>query len=152
VVAKKIVAAVIVLIVVVVVAGFAVYYYDAYHKLTFELNSVSLNSVSLTSVETTFEIAIGNPSALPVYVPSGNFDIYINGVAVGAGSFGSQTINGNSVSLITVPVDFNLTALPSTLSALITGGGTVNLDVAGSANLGLFSVPFNSTLYNANFK
>jgi LEA14-like dessication related protein len=137
---------------VLVVAGFAVYYYDAYHKLTFELKSVSLSNVSLTSVKTSFEIAIGNPSALPIYVPSGSFNVDVNGVAVGAGSFSSQTVNGNSVSLFTVPVDFNLTTLTSALSALITGGGTVKVAIAGSANLVLFRVPFNSTLYNASFK
>jgi len=54
--------------------------------------------------------------------------------------------------LISVPVDFNLTALPSVVIGLITGGGTVNIAIAGSANLVLFSVPFNSTLYNASFK
>jgi hypothetical protein len=66
--------------------------------------------------------------------------------------FSAQTISGGSVSLISVPVDFNLTALPSVVIGLITGGGTVNIAIAGSANLVLFSVPFNSTLYNASFK
>jgi len=68
-VAGKIVAAVVVLVVVVVVAGFAVYYNDAYRKLTFELKSVSLISASFTLVATSFEIAIGNPGPLPIYVP-----------------------------------------------------------------------------------
>jgi LEA14-like dessication related protein len=150
-VARKIVAAAIILIVVVVVAGFSVYYYDAYHKLTFELKSVSLSSISLTSVQTNFGIAIGNPSALPIYVPSGNFDVYINDVDVGTGSFDSLTVGGDSQSLITVPVDFNPTGLPSVIYGLITGGGTVTVTIVGSANLVLFSVPFNATLYNASF-
>lgn len=150
--AKKIVAAVIVLIVVVLVAGLAIYYYDAYHKLTFQLKSVSLGSVSITSVQIFFGIAISNPGTLPIYVPNGNFDVYINDVAVGKGSFGSLTIGGNSQSLITVPVDFNPTGLPSAVIGLITGGGSVTVSIVGSADLVLFNVPFNSTLYNVSFK
>jgi LEA14-like dessication related protein len=148
----KIMAAVVFVIVVVVIAGFAIYYNDAYRKLTFELKGVSLTSASFTLVATNFEIAMGNPGPLPIYVPSGSFDVYINGVAVGVGSFSSQTISGNSVSLNTVPVDFNPTTLPSVILGLITGGGTVNIAIAGSANLVLFSIPFNSTLHNASFK
>ncbi len=151
VVARKIVAAAIILIVVVVVAGLAVYYYDAYHKLTFELKSVSLSSIGLTSVQTNFGIAIGNSGLLPIYVPDGTFTVYINDVASGMGSFGSLTIGGNSQSLITVPVDFNPTGLPSVVYGLITGGGTVTVTIVGSANLVLFDVPFNATLYNASF-
>ncbi len=151
-VAKKFVAAVIILIVVVLVAGLAIYYYDAYHKLTFQLKSVSLGSVSITSVQTNFGIAITNPGPLPIYVPNGNFNVYINDVAIGTGSFSSLTVGGNSQSLITVPVDFNPTGLPSAVIGLITSGGTVTVSIVGSANLVLFNVPFNSTLYNASFK
>jgi LEA14-like dessication related protein len=151
-VAKRIVAAVIIIVVVVVIAGFAIYYYDAYHKLTFQLKSVSLSSASLTSVKTNFGLAIGNPGPLPIYVPSGSFNVYINEVSVGTGSFSSLTVGGNSQSLITVPVDFNPTTLPSTVYNFITGGGSVTVTIVGSANLALFSVPFNATLYNASFK
>jgi len=152
VVAKKIVASVIILIVVVLVAGFAIYYYDAYHKLTFQLKSISLGNVSIASVQTNFGIAISNPGPLPIYVPNGNFNVYINDVAVGKGTFSSLTIGGNSQSLITVPVDLNPTILPSAVIGLITGGGSVTVSIVGSANLVLFNVPFNSTLYNVSFK
>ncbi len=40
-VARKIIAAVLILVAVIIVAGVAIYYYDAYHKLTFNLKSVS---------------------------------------------------------------------------------------------------------------
>ena len=147
----KIVAAAAILIVVVVVAGLGIYYYDAYHKLTFQLKSVSLGSVSLTSVQTNFGIIIGNPGPLPIFIPNGDFNIYINDQYLGMGSFGSLTIGGNSQSQITVPVTFNATDIPSVLIGLITGGGTVAVTIQGSADLVLFSVPFNATLYNASF-
>jgi LEA14-like dessication related protein len=151
-VARKIVAAVVIIIVLVVIAGIGIYYYDAYHKLTFQLKSVSLGSINVTSVQTNFGLAIGNPGPLPIYVPNGNFNVYINDVNVGTGSFGSLTIGGNSQSLITVPVAFNPTSVPSVIYGLITGGGTITVTIVGSANLVLFSVPFNTTLYNASFK
>jgi len=113
---------------------------------------VGLGSVSLTSLQTTFGITIGNPGPLPIYVPNGNFEIYINDQYLGAGSFGSVTIGGNSQSHIIVPVTFNATDVPSVLYGLITGGGSVTVTIQGSANLGLFSVPFNATLYNASFR
>jgi LEA14-like dessication related protein len=147
--AGKIVALVIGLIVVIVIAGLAVYYYDAYHKLTFDLKGVDVNSISLTSVQTTFELQIGNPNALPVYIPDGTFEIYVNNQDLGSGSFGSVTVGGNSQTQLNVPVMFNSTDVPSVIYGIITGGGTVNVTIQGKANLWLFSVPFNATLYNA---
>jgi LEA14-like dessication related protein len=151
VVAGKIVAAAVILIVLVAVAGLGIYYYDAYNKLTFQLRSVSLGSVSLTSVQTNFGIVIGNPGPLPIYIPNGDFNIYVNDQYLGQGSFGSLTVGGNSQIQITVPVTFNASSISSVLFGLITGGGTVAVTIRGSANLGLFSVPFNATLYNASF-
>ncbi len=147
----KIIALVAVLVVVVVIAGLAIYYYDAYHKLTFELKNVGLGTVSLTSVQATFDIAIGNPNALPVYIPDGSFQIYVNDQYLGTGSFGSLTVAGNSQSIITVPVTFYVSDVPSVLFGLITGGGAVTVTIQGQANAVLFSVPFNATLYNASF-
>jgi LEA14-like dessication related protein len=148
----RIIAFGVILTVVIVIAGFAVYYYDAYHKLTFELKNVGLGTVSLTSVQANFDIAIGNPNALPVYVPDGSFQIYVNNQSLGTGNFGSQTIAGNSQNIITVPVTFYATDVPSVLFGLISGGGTVTVTIQGQANMVLFSVPFNTTLYNASFK
>jgi len=143
---------VIVLIVVIAIAGLAIYYYNAYHKLTFQLSSVSVGNITLASVQTEFAITIHNPNLLPLYVPSGNFQIYINNQNLGKGTFSSVTVGGNSQSEIIVPVTFSSSNIPSVLLGLITGGGTVNVTVQGSANLGLFNVPFSSTLYNASFK
>lgn len=148
----KIVAVAVILIVVIAIAGLTVYYYDAYHKLTFELKSVGLSNISLTSVQTTFDLQIGNPNALPIYIPDGNFEIYINNQYLGAGTFGAVTVAGNSQSIITIPVTFNVSDVPQVLYSLIIGGGTVTVTVQGQANLVLFSVPFNATLYNASFR
>jgi LEA14-like dessication related protein len=144
----KIIALVVGLIVVIVVAGLAVYYYDAYNKLTFELKSVSVGDISLSSIQITLRLQITNPNALSVYIPDGSFDIYVNDIYLGAGTFGALTINGNSQEQITVPVTFNASDVPSVFYGLITGGGTVTVTVKGQANLVLLSVPFESTLYN----
>jgi LEA14-like dessication related protein len=146
----KIIALVVGLIVVIVIAGLAVYYYDAYHKLTFDLKGVDINNISLTSVQTTFELQIGNPNALPIYIPDGTFEIYVNNQDLGSGSFGSVTVAGNSQTQLNVPVMFNSTDVPSVIYGIITGGGSVNVTIQGKANLWLFSVPFNATLYNAS--
>ena len=48
-----------------------------------------------------------------------------------------------------MPVTINAADVPSAAFGVLTGGGTVTLTVQGSANLVVFSVPFNATLYNA---
>jgi LEA14-like dessication related protein len=148
----RIIALVAILVVVIVIAGFVIYYYDAYHKLTFELKNVGLGTVSITSVQVNFDLAIGNPNALPVYVPDGSFQIYVNNQSLGTGNFGAVTIAGNSQQIITVPMTFYASDVPSVLYGLITGGGNVAVTIQGQANVLLFSVPFNTTLYNASFK
>jgi LEA14-like dessication related protein len=92
---RKIIALVAVLIVVIAVASIGVYYYDAYHKLTFQLSSVNVTSLSLSSLQMNLVIEISNPSLLPIYIPSGSFEIYINGQHFGKGTFVSTTIGGN---------------------------------------------------------
>ncbi len=145
---EAIIAIAVCVVVIVVIAGFAVYYYDAYNKLTFDLKKVSVGDVSLNSVQTTFDFEIGNPSALPVYIPSGDFEIYVNDQYLGAGSFGSLTVPDNGQSQISVPVAFNASDVPSVVYGIITGGGSVTVTVQGKIHLLLFSVPFSSTLYN----
>jgi LEA14-like dessication related protein len=147
----KIAAVAVAVIVVLVFAGLGVYYYDAYHKLDFQLEGAHLASASLTSIQTNFDIAVRNPGPLPIYIPNGDFDTYLNDAYIGKGSFGSITVSGNSQSRITVPVTVNTSDVPQAIFAIITGGGNVAVRIQGSANLVIFRVPFNATLYNAHF-
>jgi LEA14-like dessication related protein len=149
---RKIIALAAILIVIVAFASLGVYYYDAYHKLTFQLSNVNLTNLSLSSLQMNLGIEISNPSSLPLYIPSGDFEIYLNNQNLGKGTFGSTTIGGNSQNMIVVPLTFSTSDLPSVLYGILTGGGNVTVSIQGSANLGLFRIPFNSTLYNASFK
>ncbi len=149
---KKIIAVVAVLIIVIAVASIGVYYYDAYHKLTFQLSSVSVTNLSLSTLQMNLIMEISNPSLLPIFIPSGSFEIYINSQHLGKGTFGSTTIGGNSQNQIAVPVTFSTSDLPAVLFGLIIGGGNVTVSVQGSINLVFFSVPFNSTVYNGSVK
>lgn len=148
---KRIIALAVVVVVIVVAAGFVVYYYNAYHKLNFTLNGASLGSVSLTSVQTYFTLGIHNPNLLPVYIPSGSYQVYVNNQYFGRGTFGSLTVGGNSQDQITVPLIVSALSVGSTIYGLITGGGSVTITLQGSANLFLFTVPFKTTVYNAKF-
>jgi LEA14-like dessication related protein len=148
----KIIAVVAVLIIVMAVASIGVYYYDAYHKLAFQLDSVSVTDLSLSSLQMNLVMEIGNPNLLPIYIPSGSFEIYINSQHLGKGNFGSTTIAGNSKDQIAVPITFSISDLPAVLNGLIIGGGNVTVSVQGSINLVFFSVPFNSTVYNGSVK
>ncbi len=145
----KLIAVVVVIIVLIALVGLAVYYYNAYHNLTFQLNDVTLGSVSSSALTLNFVIGVNNTNLLPVYIPSGSFEIYINNQHLGKGTFNSVTVGGNSQGQVNAPATFNATDIPSVIMGLITGGGSVTVTIQGSADLWLFSVPFNSTLYNA---
>jgi LEA14-like dessication related protein len=129
--------------------GLAVYYYFAYNNLTFSLNTVKLGPVSTSSITLNVQIAVNNTYLLPVYIPSGSFTLYINEQRLGTGTFNSITVGGNNVGVVTAPVTVNAGDVPAVAFGVLTGGGAVTLTVDGSANLFLFSVPFNSTVYNA---
>jgi LEA14-like dessication related protein len=128
-----------------------VYYYYAYHRLGFQLVGVGLGSVTYTSVEITFTLEVSNPNVLPVYIPSGDFDVYVNGQHLAGGDFGSFMVGGGSRQRITIPVTVTIIDIATTVYGLITGGGTVTVRLEGSANLVLFSIPFSTTLYDAKF-
>jgi LEA14-like dessication related protein len=129
--------------------GLAVYYYFAYNNLTFSLNTVKLGPVSTSSITLNVQIAVNNTYLLPVYIPSGSFTLYINEQRLGTGTFNSITVGGNNVGVVTAPVTVNAGDVPAVAFGVLTGGGAVTLTVDGSANLFLFSVPFNSTVYTA---
>jgi LEA14-like dessication related protein len=136
----------------VILISLAVYYNTAYRRLKFNLVGVGLGSVTYTSAEIKLTIEVQNPNALPVYVPSGDFDVYINDQHFCSGKFGSFSVGGSSRARITVPVTFYITDVPTVLYGLITGGGTVNVRLEGVAHVFLFDIPFSTTLYNARFK
>jgi LEA14-like dessication related protein len=145
----KIIALVLIIIVVFALVSLAIYYYYAYNNLTFNLNQVRLGEVSSNSLTLNVQIAINNTYLLPVYIPSGSFTLYLNDQRLGTGTFNSITVGGNNQGIVTVPVTINAADVPSAAFGVLTGGGTVTLTVQGSANLVVFSVPFNATLYNA---
>jgi LEA14-like dessication related protein len=145
----KIVALIIIVILGVVIVGLAIYYYNAYHNLGFNLNTVRLGPVSSSSITLNVQIAVNNTNLLPVYIPAGSFMLYLNGQRLGTGTFNSITVGGNNIGVVNAPVTVNAGDVPAVAFGLLTGGGAVTLTIDGSANLFLFNVPFNATLYNA---
>ncbi|MCW4001187.1 MAG: LEA type 2 family protein [Candidatus Bathyarchaeota archaeon] len=145
----KLVAAIVAVIVLVALVALAVYYYSAYHNLGFQLNSVSLGSVSTSVLTLNFAIDVNNTNLLPIYIPSGSFDIYVNDQYLGKGTFNSLTVEGSSVGQIKAPVTFNVSDVPAVAAGILGGGGTVTVTIEGSADLWLLRVPFSSTLYDA---
>jgi LEA14-like dessication related protein len=143
----KVIAVIVIVVVVVALVALSVYYYNAYHNLKFELTSVGVENLSVQSFTLNFGLTINNTNLLPVYIPSGYFEIYINGAHLGAGTFNSVTIGGNSLGEIVSPVTFNTTDIPSVIYFLIVGGGNITVASNGAINLWLFEVPFNTTVY-----
>jgi LEA14-like dessication related protein len=135
----------------VILTSLAIYYNSAYRRLKLNLVGVGLGSVTYTSAEIRLTIEVQNPNALPIYVPSGDFEVYINDQHFCSGNFGSLTVSGSSRARITVPVTFYLTDVPMVLYGLITGGGTVTVRLDGVVHVILFDIPFSTTLYNAKF-
>jgi LEA14-like dessication related protein len=137
------------LILLAVGSGLAVYYYDAYHKLGFGLAGVGIGEIGYTSAELRLTLEIQNPGFLPIYIPSGDFEIYLNNQHLCSGHFASIVIGGNSKGRVLIPVTFYATDIPFLAYGLITGGGTVTIKLDGSAHVLLFDLPFSTTLYDA---
>lgn len=135
----------------VLIAGLGVYYYDAYPKLGFSAVGVGLGDVSYTSAEIRLILEISNPNLLPIFVPSGGFDIYLNNQHLAYGSFGSLFLAGGSTGRITVPVTFSATDVPFLIYGIVTGGGKATVRLEGAAHLVLFEIPFSTTLADATF-
>jgi LEA14-like dessication related protein len=112
---------------------------------------VGLGSVTYTSAEIRLIIEVQNPNVLLIYVPSGDFDVYINDQHLCNGNFGFFTAGGSGRARITVPVTFYVTDVPMLVYGLITGSGTVTVRLDGAAHLILLDLPFSTTLYNAKF-
>jgi LEA14-like dessication related protein len=136
---------------VVILLAFGLYYYNAIHRLRFQLTDVGLGTVGLTSAEIKLTIEVQNPNVLPIYVPSIDFDVYVNNQHLANGYTGAFTVGGSSRQSVTVSVTFAYTDIAMTIVNLITGGGTVTVKAEGSANFFLFGVPFSTTLYDAKF-
>jgi LEA14-like dessication related protein len=128
--------------------GLTVYYYDAYHRLSFELVGLSLGSLGSASGVATCTVKIGNPSLLPVYVPSGDASVHVNGLYLGRGHFGSLTISGGATGILAVPIGFNFSDVLGVVSSVVATGGKATVALDGSAHLILFDVPFSTILYN----
>ncbi|MCD6242654.1 LEA type 2 family protein [Candidatus Bathyarchaeota archaeon] len=148
---RKKIALVILLSILIILISLGIYYNNAYRRLKLNLVGVGLGSVTYTSAEIRLIIEVQNPNVLPIYVPSGDFDVYINNQHFCDGNFGSFTVAGNGRTRITVPVTFYITDVPAVLYGLITGGGTVTVTLEGVVHVILSDVPFSTTLYNAKF-
>jgi LEA14-like dessication related protein len=137
--------------VVVVIASLGLYYYNAIHRLRFQLVDVSLGTVGLTSAEMKLKIEVQNPNALPIYIPSIDFDIYVNDQHLANGYSGAFSVGGSSRQSITVSLTFAYLDVATTIVNLIINHATVTVRVDGSANFFLVNIPFSTTLFNAKF-
>jgi len=142
----------ILLVIIVTLTIFSVYYYFAYNNLQFELGGVSLGAVDYTHAEVRLTLLVENPNLLPIYIPSGDFEIYLNNQHLGHGDFGSVMIGGKSQGRVSVPLEYYYTDTPFVLYGLLTGGGRITVKLEGSANIILFSVPFETTLYDVQIE
>jgi LEA14-like dessication related protein len=140
---------VIFLLILFLVTGLAVYYYNAYHMVSFELVGLSLGNLGPASRVATCTVRISNPGLLPVYIPSGDARVHVNGVYLGRGHFGSLTISRGASGSLAVPIGFNSSDVLGVVSSVFATGGKATVVLDGSAHLILFDVPFSTTLYNA---
>lgn len=140
----------------VLVASLVVYYYYAIPRLAnhFELSGLDLGDVDTVgpvpvSAEIILVFEVRNPNVLPIYVPSGSFDVFINDQHLAKGDIPSFFIWGGSLQRVTVPVRGSLVGVAASIVSLVFGGGRITVEAQGTFNALLLSVPFVTTLYNA---
>lgn len=140
----------------VLVASLVVYYYYAIPRLAnhFELSGLDLGDLDMVgpvpvSAEIILIFEVKNPNVLPIYVPSGSFDVFINNQHLAKGDIPSFFIWGGGIQRVTVPVRVSLAGVTASIAGLILGGGRVTVEAQGTVNILFLSVPFETTLYNA---
>lgn len=135
----------------VIIASIGLYYYNAIHRLRIRLVDVGLGTVGVTSAEIKLKIEVQNPNALPVYIPSLDFDVYVNDQHLANGYLGAFTVGGGGRHQKWVSLTFSYIDVATTLVNLIINHETVTVRVDGSANFFLVSIPFTTTLLNVEF-
>lgn len=127
------------------------YYYNAIHRLRFQLVDVGLGTVGLTSAEIKVKVEIQNPNALPIYIPSLDFEIYVNDNHLGYGYSGGFTVGGSSSHVITVSLTFPYLDVATTIVNLILNHATVTVRADGSASFFIVNAPFSTTPIDVTF-
>ncbi len=140
----------------VLVASLTVYYYYAIPRLAnrVELSGLDLGDLDMVgpvpaSAEIILIFEVQNPNVLPVYVSSGEFDVFINGQHLAKGDIPSFFVWGGGLQRVAVPVRSSLVGVAMSIGGLLLGGGRITVDVQGTFNVLILSVPFETTLYNA---
>lgn len=122
-------------------------------KLTFNAltgNVVGLVLSLITGVKLNLVFALSNHGVFPVYIPDLSYNLIVNGNNVGQGNSSvDTTINPGETKTLPILQDFQVSSLEPAAVAVLNAGGTMDIQVSGSANfklLGLtISIPFQYT-------
>ncbi len=132
---------VVIIILILLIAG-GYYYYTSLLRLKFDLSGARVASVGLTGAVIIFELRISNPNPIPVFLPSAEFDIFVNGEYLGRGTTTSLTIAPNSDRVLEVPISFSYAGLLQSVVELIKGKGTVDIQISGQIRIVIVNIPF----------
>lgn len=135
----------------VLIISVGVYYYVAAQQLKANLVDVGLLDAGLTSAWIDAVIEVQNPSLLPILISSGSFNIQVNNQHLGYSSIESFTVVANGLQRVTIPVSFSYADIGIAIANIIISGGNVTVRLDGHLTTFIISVPFNTTLYNAQF-
>lgn len=108
-----------------------------------QLTTVEITNVSLKDVSLNLKLSVNNPNPIPLNLKSVNYSLQFSGIKVTEGVFDKGIdIPAVGVGELIIPLKFEYNAIGSLIDGFMKKNLTRAYEISGSANLGLFSIPF----------
>lgn len=103
-----------------------------------------VTNVTLEDVSVAVKMNIKNPNAIPLKLDEVSYALKFSGNDVTEGNFkDGVSIPASGQNDVTVPLKFKYSSVGSVISSLFKNTFTKEYEIAGTAKLGIFSIPFN---------
>jgi LEA14-like dessication related protein len=103
-----------------------------------------LTNVTLEDVSVAVKMNIKNPNAIPLKLDEVSYSLKFSGNDVTEGNFKEGVnIPASGQNDVTVPLKFKYSSVSNVISSLFNNTFSKDYEIAGTAKLGIFLIPFN---------
>ena len=116
-------------------------YYEAVRRLEFQILDIKAE-LGVGGAVIHLTIMVSNPNMVPIYIPSADFNIYMNERLLGRGHLNATVIGAWDNRTLTPSIRLSYTDVAETLLGLLIRGGRATVKIVGSIHLYVMDVPF----------